>query len=948
MRRMILTLCLVLLIGLLSGTDETYLMSIPTKDHLDSNLLNVYFIDSDDIIVANSVEEIQQLRISEFRILDSFNESKDYFILENRVGVPEEIPWGKIVYRSDDFTIVRKNSGVDETDILEPKLSKIELPSLQVFNVPENLRNSRDLIDDLIANISADSIESVIQSLEDFETRYCYADNRDEVADWILDKFVSYGYTDAIQDSFQYNNTWQKNIIAVLPGVINDEEYIIFGGHHDSICPPTSMTYAPGADDNASATANVLELARVLMGQGYQPDVNLVFVTFAAEEVGLVGSDVLASGLNAQDYDVKFMLNNDMVANNTMVPGEWEVAIYAYTGSEYLADYATFLCLSYTNLNPVVYNQNSSGSDSFSFWTNGFPVVYFEESEFSPNWHQPTDTIDNCDIDFCKEIAKLDLATIVSIDRKPNPVENFLIYDVGNGHDLQLEWDANTESDFDHYRIAVGLEPGAMNDFYITTETSFLLEDLFNGLTYYVGIVAVDNEDFFSFEVEKSAIPGFIPAVPQGVVAEPALQSVLLAWQPNLELDLLGYNVYRSETMNGNYTLLNSDPIQDEFYSDTDIVSGQYYYYFIKAEDLDQNESNQSDVVSSRAITLDSGILILDNTANGSGNYGNPEETDCDQFYQNVLDGFSYEEMNLEETSDLTTEAIGIYSTVILHMNSNFPSCNTFPQVDEIKQYLDNGGKILVTAFKPSEMFTDYSSYPATFNENDFLYDYFKIESIDLNNMTRFYYADPEPGFNMIEADTTKTLPALDYHLFNIETIAPNNDGELLFSWGSNYANTNPFGVMNGEPVGVGYFGNDFKSALFSFPFYYMQQDDVSTFLNTLLVDYFDEQVGGIDPNIIVNGDVILKQNYPNPFNPVTTIEFSLSDEELETAELEIYNIKGQKVRRFSNQELVSSPNQRITWEGKDDFGKHVSSGLYFYRLKRSDNSVTKRMLLIK
>jgi flagellar hook assembly protein FlgD len=97
------------------------------------------------------------------------------------------------------------------------------------------------------------------------------------------------------------------------------------------------------------------------------------------------------------------------------------------------------------------------------------------------------------------------------------------------------------------------------------------------------------------------------------------------------------------------------------------------------------------------------------------------------------------------------------------------------------------------------------------------------------------------------------------------------------------------------------------------------------------------------DTPIIDN--VVLHGNYPNPFNPETKISFSLpQDQEIE---LTVYNLKGQKVRTI-NAGITSSGEQSVVWNGKDDDGKHVGSGLYFYKLRTKDKVLTKKMLLLK
>jgi len=85
--------------------------------------------------------------------------------------------------------------------------------------------------------------------------------------------------------------------------------------------------------------------------------------------------------------------------------------------------------------------------------------------------------------------------------------------------------------------------------------------------------------------------------------------------------------------------------------------------------------------------------------------------------------------------------------------------------------------------------------------------------------------------------------------------------------------------------------------------------------------------------------------NYPNPFNPETTISFNLS--EVEKVKLEIFNIKGQKVKTLFNEQL-SIGEHNVGWNGKDANNKQVSSGIYFYKLKSGEYQQIKKMMLLK
>lgn len=97
------------------------------------------------------------------------------------------------------------------------------------------------------------------------------------------------------------------------------------------------------------------------------------------------------------------------------------------------------------------------------------------------------------------------------------------------------------------------------------------------------------------------------------------------------------------------------------------------------------------------------------------------------------------------------------------------------------------------------------------------------------------------------------------------------------------------------------------------------------------------------DNNVIV--PLILYGNYPNPFNPETTISFNLPNKS--DVQLEIYNIKGQKVKTIINERLTSGYHHTV-WNGTNSLNKSVASGVYFYRLKTGEKELIKKMILLK
>jgi flagellar hook assembly protein FlgD len=97
--------------------------------------------------------------------------------------------------------------------------------------------------------------------------------------------------------------------------------------------------------------------------------------------------------------------------------------------------------------------------------------------------------------------------------------------------------------------------------------------------------------------------------------------------------------------------------------------------------------------------------------------------------------------------------------------------------------------------------------------------------------------------------------------------------------------------------------------------------------------------------NGIIPAKTNLLGNHPNPFNPTTEISFALS--EAGQVILEVYNLRGQKVKTLVNDNLKEGYHTTV-WNGKDEDGKQVSSGVYFYKMKSESYLQTRKMILMK
>jgi len=135
---------------------------------------------------------------------------------------------------------------------------------------------------------------------------------------------------------------------------------------------------------------------------------------------------------------------------------------------------------------------------------------------------------------------------------------------------------------------------------------------------------------------------------------------------------------------------------------------------------------------------------------------------------------------------------------------------------------------------------------------------------------------------------------------------------------------------------------NDGLFIFLGFPLYYIQQSDVSSFFSTAL-----QEISTLDlEDNIVAPEEFQTKAYPNPFNPTTTIMFNLPNES--GVNLAVYNVKGQKIKSLIHNEQREKGRNEVSWNGKDQQGKAVSSGIYFYRLETDQRTAVQKILLMK
>jgi len=230
-----------------------------------------------------------------------------------------------------------------------------------------------------------------------------------KTADYIIDEFSKDGYKCEIQE-YQIEQRAYKNIIAILKGTKKPDEVIIIGAHYDSVLG------TPGADDNASAVAGLLELARLMSKE--EPAKTIKFIAFTNEEppffqTGQMGSMIYAQEAKKRKEKIEAMICLEMIGyfrqekNSQTYPlpfnffypntGDF-IAVVGNIDSKKLVDKVTsaFKKHSHFKIESIATFGIIPGidfSDHASFWRCGYPAVMITDTAFyrNLNYHSHTD-----------------------------------------------------------------------------------------------------------------------------------------------------------------------------------------------------------------------------------------------------------------------------------------------------------------------------------------------------------------------------------------------------------------------------------------------------------------------------------------------------------------------------------------------------------------------------
>lgn len=434
-------------------------------------------------------------------------------------------------------------------------LSVLSLPGSNAQQVQVSSKLNPQ-IEKIVSEISAKNIEASIRKLVSFGTRHTMSSQDDPnrgigaARRWIkaeMDRYSqeSGGRLIVTEDEFMQppsgritKETKLVNVVATLPGVqaeSKDRIYVV-SGHYDSCVCSQSMTDAesdaPGASDDASGTAAVMEMARVM--SKYQFDATIVFMTVPGEEQGLLGAHHWAEEAKKKGLNIAAMFTNDIIGNTLGGNGvrdnrrvrvfsedvpttetEAETRARQSVGGEndgpsrQLARYIKEVGERYLNNFEVTLifrrDRYGRGGDHNAFVQRGFPAVRFTEpNEDFSRQHQKVreengvkygDVLEMVDPDYVAQVARINAIAMASMALAPAPPSGVRFKTGRQEYDTTVAWEPNKEPDIAGYRIVwrETYQPFWHRSIEVGNVAEFIMKNLSKD-DYFFAVQAIDKD----------------------------------------------------------------------------------------------------------------------------------------------------------------------------------------------------------------------------------------------------------------------------------------------------------------------------------------------------------------------------------------------------------------------------------------------------------------------
>ncbi len=711
------------------------------------NLDLYHYNDNIELYISNNPYSVPNSIIS-----IPYHNDKIYYLLQvNNDNI--SIPSSSIIYRDFENGIMLF---VDNGDISIGKGNEItrlffntkieKKPLISTVINKELYKTDYSFLDSISNYIDADSIYNTVAVISgEYSypsgyyniTRFSDQPGCDTAANYLFDKFTTYGidsvffhYFTGTFPSFMGGGTFNsQNVVGFKRGTGSSNEVIVVGAHYDDVSEPYNDhgSVSPGADDNASGVAGVMEMARLFNSMDSEKDI--YFVCFSGEEEGLYGSYYFVNDfISSHSLSVYAMINMDMIGYTT---GAYGLRLYGQAFSSPLKNLYKDIADNITTLSSYILG-SSSGSDHYYFEQAGYKSVFAIENEFSPVYHTYADSISYMTNDFMREVIRASTGTCYNVMNMPSSVSSISLMDNGDSS-ITVNWTQIPDTDIVGYRIYY-------NDLNISIPdtNAYTLNSLMPDTLYTVYVTAVDSEDLEGFVDESDTItPSFLPHKVTINSIRSDNDNVYLTYDAVKSTDFDHYNILRS--IKDDTTFNKIAETIDTFFTDTTIINSEIYQYTVTVSDNSGYESERSNIVFCRLITLNEFILVIDETNNSTLMPDNK----TDAFYDSIFELYTHHTLDADNVDEIDITIIGDYQKVIYiddDLNENKMNMQHFAD------YINNGGNLILFGWDIGKPILDNPTvFPAQADSTSIARTDFGILSYNRNqsfDMTYLLYND--------------------------------------------------------------------------------------------------------------------------------------------------------------------------------------------------------------
>eukprot|EP01060_Flectonema_neradi_P039957 TRINITY_DN896_c2_g2_i1.p1 TRINITY_DN896_c2_g2~~TRINITY_DN896_c2_g2_i1.p1 ORF type:complete len:440 (+),score=115.51 TRINITY_DN896_c2_g2_i1:56-1375(+) len=318
----------------------------------------------------------------------------------------EEVP-DRLGYDACGADLDKRMMSVSDTQVLGPK----PMSQSKVDSIKNYIKTKHDSITDAVSRVTEESLMQSVAHLQEYHSRNSNSPQLVDATAWLADQFELRG---AFVTRHAYSD-WPANVVAEFKGT--GSEIIVVGAHADSRATNTNSATqrAPGADDNGTGTAALLEIADAIRKSGIKLKATVRLISFTGEEQGLVGSRAIARAYSASRENIVAMVNGDMLGYRIPETNATVAFMNRYADMT-LTELAMDVTSSYVPELGVGWTSGCC-SDQQSFYENGFPSVGFFEHPGSavnyPHYHKETDLLEYIDLKQLELETKAMLATVL-------------------------------------------------------------------------------------------------------------------------------------------------------------------------------------------------------------------------------------------------------------------------------------------------------------------------------------------------------------------------------------------------------------------------------------------------------------------------------------------------------------------------------------------------------